>query len=374
PGGRRGGAGGRRGATEQVQYRCDLLALWPSWPPPTPNGSTVGPPSGPDAASRPRWSAPDSGATNLGRATVPAMEQGCWRPGPRGWGEHPMRPPGHDGIMAPMATIEVDGTTLYYEATGKGPALLFIHGMCGDADVWADQARRFDDRHTCVRYDRRGHSRSEWGEHPISPARHADDAASLIEALGLAPCLLVGSSGGAVVAFEVARRHRHLLRGTVLSEPPLFGVEPGAGRAFMGQLAPRLEQALAEGGPAAGVDAFFSFVCPGLWSAIEEGRKDRYRANAGIGFADLKAPPIDLEPADLAAIDLPVLVLAGTASHPAFGSVARRLAAGLPDARFVELEGSGHVTYAERPDAFARAVAAFATEIAGQAGLGGTRR
>ena len=33
------------------------------------------------------------------------------------------------------------------------------------------------------------------------------------------------------------------------------------------------------------------------------------------------------------------------------------------DARFVELHGSGHVTYAERPDEFARAVAAFATEL-----------
>jgi 3-oxoadipate enol-lactonase len=35
----------------------------------------------------------------------------------------------------------------------------------------------------------------------------------------------------------------------------------------------------------------------------------------------------------------------------------------LPDAHFVELAGSGHVTYAERPDEFAQAVAAFATEV-----------
>jgi pimeloyl-ACP methyl ester carboxylesterase len=47
-------------------------------------------------------------------------------------------------------------------------------------------------------------------------------------------------------------------------------------------------------------------------------------------------------------------------------SVARGLAAALPDARFVELEGSGHVTYAERPDDFANAVSVFAAELDGR--------
>src|SRR5688500_7406422 len=96
-----------------------------------------------------------------------------------------------------MTTIDINDTTIYYERTGVGPAMLFVHGMCGDAEVWADQARRFSDRYTCVRYDRRGHSRSARGDATISDAVHADDTAALIEALGLAPCLLVGSSGGA---------------------------------------------------------------------------------------------------------------------------------------------------------------------------------
>jgi hypothetical protein len=43
-------------------------------------------------------------------------------------------------------TSEVNGTTLHYERSGQGPAMLFVHGMCGDADVWADQARRFSGR------------------------------------------------------------------------------------------------------------------------------------------------------------------------------------------------------------------------------------
>ena len=64
-----------------------------------------------------------------------------------------------------MPTIDVNDTTLYYERAGTGPAIMFVHGMCGDADVWAEQAHRLADRFTCVRYDRRGHSRSARGRH-----------------------------------------------------------------------------------------------------------------------------------------------------------------------------------------------------------------
>jgi pimeloyl-ACP methyl ester carboxylesterase len=263
-----------------------------------------------------------------------------------------------------MPTIAIDDTTLHYERTGRGPAMLFVHGMCGDADVWADQARRLSDRSSCVSYDRRGHSRSGRGARPISAARHADDAAELIEALGLAPCLLVGSSGGAAIGIDVLVRHGHLLQGAVLSEPPLFSLDPAAGEVITGELTPVLQQASAADDPgAAAVDAFFSMICPGLWSILDEERKDHYRANAEIGLTDLRSPPLALAAEDLAAVSIPVLVLAGDRSHPSLRSLARQVAAAVPDARFVELAGSGHVTYAERPDGFAGAVRTFADEL-----------
>jgi 3-oxoadipate enol-lactonase len=270
---------------------------------------------------------------------------------------------------AAVPTIDINDTTLYYERSGHGPAMLFVHGMCGDAEVWADQAQRFSDRYTCVRYDRRGHTRSAWGDATITDALHADDAAALIEALDLAPCLLVGSSGGAAIAVEVALRYGHLLRGAVFSEPPLFSLAPEAGQAFTSELIPRVEQAIASGGPTAGVDAFFSTVCPGLWSIIDEERKDRYRANADIGFTDLESPSGDVTTEDLVAAPVPTLVIAGSESHPSLRSIAHQLAAAFPDARFVKLEGSGHVTYAERPGEFANAVSVFAAELDGRATL-----
>src|SRR6266849_1897940 len=93
-----------------------------------------------------------------------------------------------------MPIIPVRDTTIYYERAGTGPALLFVHGMCGDAAVWAGQVERLSGRFSCVTYDRRGHTRSGRGAEPESVGTHAADAAALIEALGLTRPVTVGSS------------------------------------------------------------------------------------------------------------------------------------------------------------------------------------
>jgi pimeloyl-ACP methyl ester carboxylesterase len=261
-----------------------------------------------------------------------------------------------------MPDIQIRDTTLYYETTGDGTPLLFIHGMCGDANVWRGQVSRLADRFRCITYDRRGHSRSALGTEQDSVPTHAEDAAALITALGVRP-IVVGSSGGARVAVELTRRHPELLVGAVFSEPPIVTLAGAEGDAFTAELGAVVGPVIANGSPRGAVDAFFGLVCPGLWSAVDETVRDRYRANAAMLVSELTGPRYVLTADDLPAIAVPALVIAGSISHPALRSIARVLARGLPDARFVELDGSGHVTYAERPDEFARAVAAFAMEL-----------
>jgi pimeloyl-ACP methyl ester carboxylesterase len=261
-----------------------------------------------------------------------------------------------------MPTVSLNGAEIYYEERGSGPSLLFIHGMCGNANVWDGQIDRLSGRFRCVSYDRRGHSRSSLGDvEQRTVPMHGDDAASLIRALGLAPCLLVGSSGGARVAVDVMLRYPELLRGAVLSEPPLFALDSEGGAQIQADLRPLLQQAMADGGPRAGVDAFFTYMCPGLWRAIDDGQREIYRANAAELLPDLQMPAYQVEPEDLAAVRVPCLVIQGDENHLVLRRIADRLAAGIPGAEVVVLEGSGHVTYAEQPDAFAEAVRAFAT-------------
>jgi 3-oxoadipate enol-lactonase len=164
-----------------------------------------------------------------------------------------------------MPTVLLNGAELYYEDRGSGPCVLFIHGMCGNGNVWNGQVDRLANRFRCVTYDRRGHSRSSLGEiEQRTVEMHGDDAVALIRALDLAPCLLVGSSGGGRIALDVMLRYPGLLCGAVLSEPPLFAVDPAGAAQFQAEVRPKLQQAMAAGGPPAAVDAFFDFVCPGL--------------------------------------------------------------------------------------------------------------
>lgn len=261
--------------------------------------------------------------------------------------------------------VSVNGTQLYYDEAGEGQPMLFAHGMCGDASVWADQMQRLSPHFRCIAYDRRGHSRSPLGQVTQRTVElHADDAAQLIMELGLAPCIVVGSSGGARVLVDLIRRYPRLVKGAVLSEPPLTALDAEIGKEFVGRIKPAVEAAVARGGPRAAVDAFFEIICPGLWRALPEERREvPYRANVAELFGDLGMPPYQISRADLEQIRVPSLIMRGTESDPALMAIADILAKHIPSAQFVALQGSGHVTYFEKPVEFAAVVESFARTL-----------
>jgi 3-oxoadipate enol-lactonase len=262
-----------------------------------------------------------------------------------------------------MATAQVNGTSLYFEESGAGQHVLFIHGMCGDASVWADQTQRLAPHFHCVAYDRRGHSRSPLGQVTQRTVElHADDAAQLIMELRLAPCVVVGSSGGARIAVDLVRRYPRLVKQAILSEPPIPALLDAESMfAFTQGLRQAVEPAIARGDTRAAVDAFFDLMCPGLWRALPEARRDNpYRANAAELVGDLAMPPYTITKSDLAEIRVPCLMVCGSESASALRDIASILAESMPHARLLELQGSGHVTYFERPAEFAAAVESFA--------------
>jgi 3-oxoadipate enol-lactonase len=268
-------------------------------------------------------------------------------------------------VRSPAMFVDANGTMLYAEQVGGGPSLVFVHGMCGDARVWADQVGRLAGRCRCTTYDRRGHTRSPRTDAVDTVELHADDLAALVIALDIGPVIVVGSSGGARVSLDFVRRYPHLVRGAVLSEPPVGALAPDEFSKMFASVAPLVRAAAETDGPRAAVDAFFAAICPGLWSQADESTKDRYRDNADMLFADLGMPPYGITQEQVGAITTPALVIAGEQSHPALRTGAQNLADWLPDSRFVELD-CGHVTYAEQPAAFAEAVTAFVSEIIDQ--------
>jgi pimeloyl-ACP methyl ester carboxylesterase len=254
-----------------------------------------------------------------------------------------------------MPRCDVNGMSLYYEMAGHGHSALFIHGMCGNANVWDGQVGLLSRQLRCVAYDRRGHTRSPLGVIATRTVElHADDAAGLIESLGIAPCVLVASNGGARIGVDLLRRYPELFTAAILSEPPIFRLDPeDGGRQIIKDLQPLLEAALRRGEPGAAVDAFFEYMCPGLWTHLADAQKEPYRASSAELVGDLQMPQYEIAPGTLSRIEIPCAV-SGTTSHPVLRRVARVIADVMPHAALVEIEGIGHVTYAEAPDDFAR--------------------
>lgn len=120
-------------------------------------------------------------------------------------------------MSAELATLErgmaeVNGTRLYYQVCGIGPALLFLHGYTLDHRMWEAQVDGLSDRFRTVVYDVRGFGRSAA---PTGPYRHYEDAAALCEHLGLERVVVVGHSIGAHQSLELALARPDLVAGLV---------------------------------------------------------------------------------------------------------------------------------------------------------------
>jgi pimeloyl-ACP methyl ester carboxylesterase len=124
-----------------------------------------------------------------------------------------------------MSTTTSVLNDLHHEVRGSGAPVLFIPGASGDAGHFARTAARLADEFTTVTFDRRGCSRSASTDGTaMSIAAQADDAAALIQELGLAPALVFGTSGGGNILLEVVARHPQVLRAAIAHEPALVAI------------------------------------------------------------------------------------------------------------------------------------------------------
>ena len=123
-----------------------------------------------------------------------------------------------------MPTAALNGTSIYFVEHGDGPPCLVLHGGLGyDHTVYRHAFDRLGDRLRVVYYDQRGNGRS--GRPPLETLtmeQLADDAAGLLDHLGLPAAVVIGHSYGGFIAQELAIRHPDSVAGLVL-----VGTTPG---------------------------------------------------------------------------------------------------------------------------------------------------
>jgi Predicted hydrolases or acyltransferases (alpha/beta hydrolase superfamily) len=224
----------------------------------------------------------------------------------------------------------VNGANLYFERQGQGPPVLFIAGSTGDAGNFTRTANLLADEFTVVTYDRRGNSRSPRppGWTTTSVSEQADDAAALIQALGLGPTVVFGASAGGLIALDLIIRHPQILSAGILQEPSIFSVLPDSTVA----LAPRravLEDALRTHGPRGAIEALMRYLNDdGIAAAIPPDVLERMLSNAdtilaieGPGFAGWQPRTEDLK-----RLKIPVTLLVASQTLPVYKQVTHWLA------------------------------------------------
>ena len=102
-----------------------------------------------------------------------------------------------------------DGIRLYYEETGRGTPLIFVHEYAGDHRAWEPQMRHFGQRYRAITYAARGYPPSDVPDDvaKYSQVRAADDIASMLDHLGIDQAHICGLSMGGFATLHFGFRH-----------------------------------------------------------------------------------------------------------------------------------------------------------------------
>ena len=228
--------------------------------------------------------------------------------------------------MAP--SVEGAGVALNVVERGSGRAVLLVHGIASDAQALEPIADALSSQARVIAYDRRGYGSSGAPEpyHGTTVAEQAEDAAALLRALDPGPALVCGDGFGALIALDLAKRHRPLVASAVLGNPPLFMFVPEATEQLAAQRA-QLEEAMRAGGPEAGVEAWLG----GRVDAEALARAKAAHRGFFADYAGLASWPASRR--ELRALDVPAVVLTSPSSSPHVVAAAEALAGLLPAAQ-----------------------------------------
>lgn len=246
---------------------------------------------------------------------------------------------------------------IHAESEGNGPAILFIHADFVDSRMWDAIRSRLAPRWRTVAYDKLGYGRSDSAAGPVPRRR---ELKAVIEALGLETFHLVGCSNGGQLALDFAlERPDQALSLTLVNSTP-SGFQP------QGDMPPLLLEMIAAA--QAGNADLASELQLRIWFDGPERDKARFspetleaRQLASVmnrAFVErgtyFQADPEPLEPpalSRLAEVRVPSLVIDGLSDWAENRRANGILAAGIPGARLVEVDG-GHVAPMEDPAGF----------------------
>lgn len=249
-----------------------------------------------------------------------------------------------------MKHADVAGRRLHYVREGNGPTLLLIQGMSGNHLHWGEPLLSLLHPHfDVITYDHRGIGHSDRVEDPFTIADLADDAAGLLDALGVARAHVMGISMGGMTAQELVLRRPDLVDTLTIGCSYCGGPESVL---TAPEVVMQLTQAMMSGDRERAMRTAFEVNVSPAYATDEH-----FATFREIGLTLPAALPVIMlqmqaiaafdTSARLPGLDVPALVMHGDADRMlpvANGELIARL---IPGARFERFDGAGHLFWWE---------------------------
>jgi pimeloyl-ACP methyl ester carboxylesterase len=271
----------------------------------------------------------------------------------------------------PHATTD-DGVRLYYEESGSGIPVIFVHEYAGDHRSWEPQMRHFGQRYRAITYAARGYPPSDVPEDvaKYSQVRAADDIGAVLDHLRIDKAHVVGLSMGGFATLHFGFRHAARARSLVVAGCG-YGAEPDQRDRFRAEA-----EAIAEFIATQGIPVFAEKYAYGPTRVQFENKDPR-------GFAEFKAqlaehsavgarntqlgvqrerPSLYDLTEQMRGLAVPTLVLTGDEDWPCLapGILMKHY---IPTAALAVMPNCGHAINIENPDEFNRLVGGFLAQV-----------
>ena len=261
-----------------------------------------------------------------------------------------------------------DRVKLYYEETGRGYPMIFVHEFAGDYRSWESQVRYFSRRFRCITFNARGYPPSEAPEDVsmYSQARACDDIKAVLDHLGVAEAHVVGLSMGGFATLHFGLNHPALARSLVVAGCG-YGAEPDERERFRTEA-----EATAQRLETEGAEAFAKTYATGPtrvqlqnkdprgWQEFVDMLGEHSATGSALTMRGVQKERPSLWALEDAMKDLtvPTLIVTGDEDEPCLlpGIFMKRT---IPSSGLAIIPKAGHAINLEEPDAFNRMVAEF---------------
>jgi len=251
--------------------------------------------------------------------------------------------------------VDVDGGKLYYEAAGRGPAVVLIHGGQLDRRMWDEQFTLLAKDYQAIRYDVRGFGRSSTATRPF---HSHEDLRALLDYLKVEKANLVGLSLGGRIAFDFALTYPQRVQRLIGVGPGLSGFDwsPEQGERISRVYVAALDESLEK---ATELWLQDPYMAPAMEHAELQPRlRQLGLENAKCYWASpyLDRPPRPLAAERLGELKVPTFMIVGERDVPDIQRLVDRVVAEVPGARKTVIPGAGHIVNMEQPVEFNRAL------------------